>query len=224
MSPAIAARPSVSKNCRRVRSSKSRRCGPFTRPPTPLAPRWRRQIELGQCRYAHAVEARDQEAAVSRASSLSKVRRARPARHHAVAARFGMGAHRRSLPARAGCSEIVDAPAGCGSAGMAADVSEIESMRAALDQQNEGPCAHARPAFYSVAISMGESSSFFHNAAYRQLWASIKLGLIRGQPIPRFSTACGGAVIARASRFRAGSWPARAYQSLDTDEQVWFFA
>ncbi len=171
-----------------------------------------------------AVEVKDQEAAVSRGIELieSQAREAGAAsrgdrRGLAWPRSGGRGGERRML-------EIVDAPAGSGSAGMAADVSEIESMRAALDQQTQ---AHARTLDQlstAVAIFDGGKQLVFHNAAYRQLWALDQAWLDQkptdSEILDRLRS---GTALAGASRFPGleGGLLA-AYQSLDTDEQVWF--
>lgn len=91
--------------------------------------------------YAGAVEAKDRDTAISRGIELIES----PAREAGAASRMaGVIWHGRAAAVVAGerrMLEIVDAPAGSGSAGIAADVSEIEFMRAALDRQTQ---AHAR--------------------------------------------------------------------------------
>ncbi|MGH6800338.1 MAG: two-component sensor histidine kinase, partial [Methylocella sp.] len=99
------------------------------------------KLSWANAAYARAVEAKDRDAAVLRGVELIE----RQAREASAASR-GTGEvwHGRAPAVVAGerrMLEIVDAPAGSGSAGMAADVSEIESMRAALDRQTQ---AHAR--------------------------------------------------------------------------------
>ena len=174
--------------------------------------------------YAGAVEAKDQEAAVVRGIELIE----HQAREASAAARSAGGVwHGRAPAVVAGARrmlEIVEAPAGSGSAGMAADVSEFESMRAALDQQTK---AHARTLDQlstAVAIFDGAKQLVFHNAAYRQLWALDQAWL---EQIPTDSEILDRLRAARLlpeqADFRA--WKAAllaAYQSLDTEEQNWF--
>jgi signal transduction histidine kinase len=174
--------------------------------------------------YARAVEAKDQEAAVLRGVELIE----RQAREAGAASRMaGVVWHGRAPAVVAGerrMLEIVDAPAGSGSAGMAADVSEIESMQAALDQQTQ---AHARTLDQlSTAVAMfdGAKQLVFHNAAYRQLWALDQAWLDQkptdSEILDRLRAA---RLLPEQADFRA--WKAgllAAYQSLDTDEQVWF--
>jgi signal transduction histidine kinase len=174
--------------------------------------------------YARAVEAKDQETAVARGTELIEGK----AREESAASRASgtvwcgrapavVAGERRML-------EIVDAPAGAGSAGIAADVSEIESMRAALDQQTQ---AHARTLDQlstAVAIFDGGKQLLFHNVAYRQLWALDQVWLDQkptdSEILDRLRAA---RLLPEQADFRA--WKAEllaAYQSLDSDEQVWF--
>jgi signal transduction histidine kinase len=174
--------------------------------------------------YARAVEAKDRETTVLRGIELVE----RQAREASAASR-GTGAvwHGRAPAVVAGerrMLEIVEAPAGSGSAGMAADVSEIESMRAALDQQAQ---AHARTLDQlstAVAIFDGSKQLVFHNVAYRQLWALDQAWLDQkptdSEILDRLRRK---RLLPEQADFRA--WKAdllAAYQSLDTDEQVWF--
>ncbi len=174
--------------------------------------------------YARAIEAKDQEAAVLRGIELIE----QQAREAGAASRVaGLVWHGRAPAVVAGerrMLEIVDAPAGSGSAGMAADVSEIDSLRAALDQQTQ---AHARTLDQlstAVAIFDGAKQLVFHNAAYRQLWALDQAWLDQkptdSEILDRLRAA---RLLPEQADFRA--WKAgllAAYQSLDTDEQVWF--
>jgi len=174
--------------------------------------------------YARAVEAKDQEAAIQRGIELLESQ----AREAGAASRAeGAVWHGRAPAVVAGerrMLEIVDTPAGRGSAGMAADVSEAESLRTALDQQTK---AHARTLDQlstAVAIFDGAKQLVFHNAAYRQLWALDQAWLDQkptdSEILDRLRAA---RLLPEQADFRA--WKAgllAAYQSLDTDEQVWF--
>jgi signal transduction histidine kinase len=174
--------------------------------------------------YAGAVEAKDQEVAVARGIELIE----RAARDAGAAARLAGAVWRGRAPAVVGGErrmlEIVDSTAGPGSAGMAADVSEIESMRAALSQQTQ---AHARTLDQlstAVAIFDGGKQLVFNNAAYRQLWALDQAWLDQkptdSEILDRLRAA---RLLPEQADFRA--WKSgllAAYQSLDTDEQVWF--
>jgi signal transduction histidine kinase len=174
--------------------------------------------------YARAVEAKDQQAAAARGTELIEGK----AREASAASRAaGRPWHGRAPAVVAGerrMLEIVDAPAGCGSAGMATDVSEIESLRTSLEQQTQ---AHARTLDQlstAVAIFDGAKQLVFHNVAYRQLFALDQAWLDQkptdSEILDRLRAA---RQLPEQADFRA--WKAEllaAYQSLDTDEQVWF--
>src|SRR5207302_5749125 len=114
---------------------------------------------------------KNQEAAVSRGIELieSQAREAGAASRGAGAVWRGraqaiVAGERRML-------EIVDAPAGSGSAGMAADVSELESLRSNLNQQTEAHQRTLDQLSTAVAIFDGAKRLVFCNVAYRQLWS-----------------------------------------------------
>lgn len=174
--------------------------------------------------YTRAVEAKDQEAAVAQGTELIEGK----AREASAAARALGEVWRARAPAVVAGErrmlEIVEAPAGSGSAGMAADVSEIESLRATLVQQTQ---AHARTLDQlstAVAIFDGAKQLVFHNAAYRQLWGLNQAWLDQkptdSEILDRLRTA---RMLPEQADFRA--WKAEllgGYQSLDGDNQVWF--
>ncbi|MFT0891435.1 PAS-domain containing protein [Pseudochelatococcus sp. G4_1912] len=67
--------------------------------------------------------------------------------------------------------EVVESPGGNGTAGMASDVSALETARVDLDRLKD---AHARTLDRlptAVAIFDADKRLVFHNAAYRKLWA-----------------------------------------------------
>jgi signal transduction histidine kinase len=174
--------------------------------------------------YARAVEAKNQEAAVSRGIELieSQAREASAASRGTGAVWRGraqaiVAGERRML-------EIVDAPAGSGSAGMAADVSELESLRSNLNQQTEAHQRTLDQLSTAVAIFDGAKRLVFYNVAYRQLWsldqAWLDEKLTDSEVLDRLRAA---RLLPEQADFRA--WKSElfgAYQSLDTDEQVWF--
>jgi signal transduction histidine kinase len=174
--------------------------------------------------YAGAVEAKDRDAAISRGIELIE----RPAREAGAASRMaGVIWHGRAAAVVAGerrMLEIVDAPAGSGSAGIAADVSEIETIRAALDRQTQAQARTLDQLSTAVAIFDGAKRLVFHNAAYRQLWALDQAWLDQkpsdSEILERLRAA---RLLPEQADFRA--WKEgllAAYQSLDTEEQVWF--
>ncbi|HEY8007230.1 MAG TPA: ATP-binding protein [Methylocella sp.] len=174
--------------------------------------------------YARAVEAKDQETAVSRGIELIES----PAREAIAASRVGGTVWRgRASAVVAGerrMLEIVDTLAGSGSVGIAADVSEIETLQGAIERQAH---AHARTLDQlstAVAIFDGSKQLVFHNAAYRQLWALDQAWLDQkpsdSEILDRLRAA---RLLPEQADFRA--WKEgllAAYQSLDTEEQVWF--
>ncbi len=174
--------------------------------------------------YARAVEAENQEAAVARGIELieSQARDASAASREAGAVWRGraqaiVAGERRML-------EIVDTPAGSGSAGMAADVSERESLRSSLDQLTEAHRRTLDQLSTAVAIFDGAKRLVFYNVAYRQLWAFDQSWLDEkptdSEILDRLRAA---RLLPEQADFRA--WKAellRAYQSLDTDEQNWY--
>ncbi|HXW72089.1 MAG TPA: PAS-domain containing protein [Methylocella sp.] len=174
--------------------------------------------------FASAVEAKDREAALVRGTELAE----QPAREAAAAARNAGKVWRGRAPAiLAGerrILEIVETPAASGSAGMATDLSEMETLRVALQQQRQ---AHARTLDQlstAVAIFDGSKQLTFHNAAYRQLFAFDQAYLEQkptdSEILDRLR-AC--RLLPEQADFRA--WKADllgAYQSMDGEEQDWF--
>jgi signal transduction histidine kinase len=191
-------------------------------------PAWVRDGEGGltwvNAAYARAVEAEDQAAAVARGVELLE-RRARDA---SAESRAAGAVWRGRAPAvvvgERRMFDIVDAPAGMASVGMAMDVSEIESMRDALEREMQ---AHARTLDQlSTAVVIFDRSKrlVFHNAAYRQLWALDQAWLEQyptdSEILDRLRAA---RLLPEQADFRA--WKASllsAYQSIDTEEQAWY--
>ncbi|HTV32986.1 MAG TPA: PAS-domain containing protein [Methylocella sp.] len=190
-------------------------------------PAWLRngegQLSFVNAAYARAVEAKTAEMAVLGGIELVE-RQAREA--SAAARRAGQIWHGRAPAVVAGqrrMLEIVDAPAGSGSAGMAADVSEIAALRAELDQQSKAHVSTLDRLSTAVAIFDGAKELIFHNAAYRQLFTLDPNFLDQK---PTFSEILDWLRAARLlpeqADFRA--WKAdllAAYQSMETQEQNW---
>ena len=121
--------------------------------------------------YARAVDAEDAGDAVKRGLELLD----RAARETFAQGRAGGGPHRARVPAIAAGArrifDVVEAPAGSGSAGMAVDATEVETMRGELGHRIE---AHRRvldQLATGVAIFDAGSKLAFYNAAFRQLFA-----------------------------------------------------
>ncbi len=120
--------------------------------------------------YARAVEADDAGDAVARKLELLD----RIARDELVRARDGGKAFAGRLPAIAAGErrifDVVDAPSNAGSAGMAIDRTEVETMRAELARMIE---AHRRvldQLATGVAIFNGDRKLIFYNSAFRSLF------------------------------------------------------
>ena len=174
--------------------------------------------------YARAVEANNPEAAVAHGIELveSQARDASAASREAGAVWRGraqaiVAGERRML-------EIVETPARSGSAGMAADVSELETLRSNLDQLTEAHRRTLDQLTTAVAIFDGAKRLVFYNVAYRQLWA-LEQSWLDEKPTDSeiLDRLRASRLLPEQADYRA--WKAellRAYQSLDTDEQNWY--
>ncbi len=174
--------------------------------------------------YARAVEAKDQAAAVAQGDELLES----PARDASAEARAAGLVWRGRAPAvvvgERRMLDIVDAPAGGASVGMAMDVSEIESMRGALDREMQAHSRTLDQLSTAVAIFDRAQRLVFHNAAYRQLWALDPAWLEQrptdSEILDRLRAA---RLLPEQADFRA--WKAGllgAYQALETEEQAWY--
>jgi signal transduction histidine kinase len=174
--------------------------------------------------YAHAVEAKDQAHAVAGGVELLESQ----AREASAKARAAGAIWRARAPAivvgERRIFDIVDAPDGGSSVGMAVDVSEIQSARDALEREME---AHARTLDQlSTAVVIFDRSKrlVFHNAAYRQLWGLDQAWLEQkptdSEILDRLRAT---RLLPEQADFRA--WQTNlftAYQSLETEEQTWY--
>ena len=138
------------------------------------APVWARdpdgRLIFVNAAYARAVEAEDSTDAVARELELLD----RAARDKLARARAGGGPYSERLPAivagQRRIFDVVDAPSGAGSAGMAIDATEVEAMRAELARMIE---AHRRvldQLATGVAIFNVDRKLIFYNAAFRSLF------------------------------------------------------
>jgi signal transduction histidine kinase len=120
--------------------------------------------------YATAVEAADRTAAISQGIELLD----RPAREASALAREHGGLWRCRAPAvvvsQRRMLDIVELPTNQGSIGMATDISELESLAAALTRQMQAHAQTLDQLSTAVAIFDQSKRLVFHNAAYRQLW------------------------------------------------------
>jgi signal transduction histidine kinase len=131
--------------------------------------------------YAQAVDAEDSTDALTRELELLD----RTAREKLAKARASGGPHSERLPAIAAGQrrifDVVDAPSGAGSAGMAIDATEMEAMRADLSRMIE---AHRRvldQLATGVAIFNVDRKLIFYNAAFRSLF-ELEAGLLDHTP------------------------------------------
>jgi signal transduction histidine kinase len=138
------------------------------------APVWARDADnrliFVNAAYARAVEAEDPSDAVERELELLD----RGAREKFATARTGNNVSSERLPVIvAGARrilDVVDAPSGEGSAGMAVDATEVEAMRTELKRMIE---AHRRVLDHlatGVAIFNVDRKLIFHNTAFRSLF------------------------------------------------------
>ena len=192
------------------------------------APAWLRDREdrltFVNASYVRAVEAADAADAILNGSELleratrdaSFQTRATGATWRGRAAAVAAG-QRRVL-------DIVEVPVAIGSAGIATDVSEVESMRADLDRQMQ---AHARTLdLLSTAVAMFDSRKrlVFHNSAYRQLW-SLDQAFVDQHPTDSeiLDTLRARGLLPEQADFRA--WKDQihqAYQAIETSRHdVW---
>jgi signal transduction histidine kinase len=149
------------------------------------APAWARdergRLIFVNSAYARAVEAGDSTDAVARELELLD----RAARDELARARSGGQAYAGRLPAIAAGErrifDVVDAPSGAGSAGMAIDRTEVETMRAELARMIE---AHRRvldQLATGVAIFNVDRKLIFYNTAFRSLF-DLNAGLLDQTP------------------------------------------
>jgi signal transduction histidine kinase len=191
-------------------------------------PAWARDAEEKltwvNAAYARSVEARDQFAAAQSGAELLE----RPAREASAGARAA-GAVWRGRAAAVAAGErrifdIVEAPAEGASVGLATDLSEIESLRGALEREARAHAETLDQLSTAVAIFDRSKRLVFHNAAYRQLWALDQAWL---EQIPTDSEILDRLRAARLLPEQADyrAWKANllaAYQSIETDEQAWY--
>jgi signal transduction histidine kinase len=173
--------------------------------------------------YLKAVEARSVDEARTRSLELLDGA-ARAEAHHArlrgepydarVGAVVGGGRHR---------LDVVERPTAAGSAGIAIDVSELESMRADLQQQMQAHVRTLNELPTAVAIFDGAQRLVFHNAAYQRLWglddAFLSTHPSEGEVLDRLRTA---RKLPEQADFR--TWKAevlRAYQAVEPRETWW---
>jgi len=173
--------------------------------------------------YAAAVEAVDANDAVSRGLELLD----RRARDDARMARQAASAFRGRAPAVVASErrllDIVEVPASIGAVGQAADLSEIEQIRADLVLQMEAHTRTLDQLSTAVAIFDRRRRLVFHNTAFRHLW-SLDPAFLETRPTDSeiFDRLRAEHRLEEQADFRA--WKSSlfsTYQSVDPVEQVW---
>ena len=191
------------------------------------APVWARnrdgQLIFVNLAYARAVEAEDPSDAVERELELLD----RAAREKLERARAGGGVTSERLPAIVAGSrrilDVVDAPSGAGSAGMAMEATEVETMRADLKRMIE---AHRRvldQLATGVAIFNVDRKLNFYNNAFRSLF-ELDAGFLDQTPTDSavLDTLRSSRKLPEEQDFRL--WKQQlyeAYRAVEAKEQMW---
>jgi signal transduction histidine kinase len=173
--------------------------------------------------YARAVEAEDSTDAVARELELLD----HAARESLARARASGGPYSERLPAivagQRRILDVVDAPSGAGSAGMAVDATEVETMRAEFARMIE---AHRRvldQLATGVAIFNVDRKLIFYNAAFRSLF-DLDAGLLDQTPTDSavLDTLRTARKLPEEQDFR--QWKQQlyeAYRAVEPKEQMW---
>jgi signal transduction histidine kinase len=191
------------------------------------APVWARdqngRLIFVNAAYAGAVEAEDPVDAVTRELELLD----RAARENLARARAAGGPYSERLPAivagQRRILDVVDAPAGAGSAGMAIDRTEVAAMRVELDRMLE---AHRRvldQLATGVAIFNADRRLVFYNTAFRSLF-ELDAGFLDQTPTDSavLDTLRTNRKVPEEQDFR--QWKQQlyeAYRAVEPQEQMW---
>jgi signal transduction histidine kinase len=138
------------------------------------SPIWARnaagQVIFANRAYAHAVEARDSSDAVARGLELLD-RNARNDLSRQLAAGAPFSGRINAIAAGARRTfDVVGVPGPQGSAGIAIDVSEIETLRTEMTRMVEAHRRTLDQLATGVAIYAADQTLVFYNAAFRSLW------------------------------------------------------
>src|SRR5665213_49472 len=191
------------------------------------APVWARDADnrliFVNAAYARAVEAEDPSDAVERELELLD----RSARENFAQAQAGDIALPERLPVIVAGSrrifDVVDAPSGAGSAGMAIDATEVEAMRTELKRMIE---AHRRvpdQLATGVAIFDVDRKLIFHNTAFRSLF-ELDPAFLEHTPTDSavLDTLRTSSQVPEEQDFR--QWKQQlyeAYRAIEPNEQMW---
>ena len=174
--------------------------------------------------YVRAVEAKDSADALLRGTELLE----RTTRDQAIEARSAGTIWRgRAAAVAAGqrhLLDVIEVPVSVGSAGLAADASQMEALRTDMARLTKAHAATLDQLSTAVAIFDRRKRLVFHNSAYRQLW-SLPPGFLDENPsdseiLDRLRAA---RLLPEQADFRA--WKESllsAYQSFETSEHVWY--
>jgi signal transduction histidine kinase len=173
--------------------------------------------------YTRAVEAQDAANAVARSLELLDS----PARDAIVQARAAAGSYAGRLPAVAAGErrsfDVLDVRTDAGSVGVAIDVTEVETLRAALSRLSE---AHRRTLDQlSTGVAMFDAGQklIFYNAAYGALW-SLDAAFLDDGPTDSaiLETLRAAGKLPEEQNFR--QWKTQlqaAYLAIEANEHVW---
>jgi signal transduction histidine kinase len=191
------------------------------------APVWARnrdgQLIFVNSAYARAVEAEDPSDAVERELELLD----RTAREKLERARAGGGVTSERLPAIVAGSrrmlDVVDAPSGAGSAGMAIEATEVETMRADLKRMIEAHRRVLNQLATGVAIFNVDRKLNFYNNAFRSLF-ELDAGFLDQTPTDSavLDTLRSSRKLPEEQDFRL--WKQQlyeAYRAVEAKEQMW---
>ena len=191
-------------------------------------PAWLRdaagRITWANLAYARAVETSDGTEAVARGLELLDA----PARDAAAGARASGDAYRGRVGAVVAGGrhmlDVVEVPGRLGSAGVAADLAEIDALRDDLAKQLDSQARTLDQLSTAVAIFDGAKRLIFHNTAYAALWGLDQAFLddrpTDGEILDRLRA---GRLVPEQADYRA--WKAGLmanYQAVETSEAIWY--
>ncbi|MDH7797379.1 MULTISPECIES: PAS domain-containing sensor histidine kinase [unclassified Beijerinckia] len=192
------------------------------------SPVWMRdkqgQISWTNVAYARAVDVADAREAITRNVELLDTE----AREAARQLRGTGSIWRSRVPAvvagQRHVLDVTDVPTRGGSAGFAADRTEIEAMRADLSRQMEANARTLDQLATAVAVFDRAKRLVFYNSAYRQLWG-LDPGWLDQQPTDSeiLDRLRAERKLPEQADFR--SWKAAllsTYQSTETVQQIWY--
>jgi signal transduction histidine kinase len=191
------------------------------------APIWMRDetglLTFVNAAYVRAVEAKDASEAVENSIEIFD----RAARGELARARANGRAFTGRLPAIAAGSrrsfDVVDTPTPRGSAGIAIDAGEAETMRAQLARMTEAQRRILDRLATAVAIFGPDQTLTFYNAAYRSLW-DLEAGMLDQTPTDSALLEQLRAARKLPEQHDFRQWKAAlhaAYRAVESNEQMW---